>query len=1329
MNQYFNTAMNVIDDSNKILKKALEEQTSIENARYILDKIKLDNDIYISLNKEYKKGRSVKQFVEDEKMDPSIKDIFDMNLYIHQEKALKSINEFNNTVISTGTGSGKTESFIIPIVDYCIKNSDKKGVKAIIIYPMNALANDQKRRISDILSKTSITFGIFTGETPSRKDIDKNLEKSSDDSYRNQIVYREDIIKELPDILITNHVMLDRILTHKENVKLIENSSDTIKFIALDEIHIYRGNKGAHLKFLLDRLRYSINNELVHIGCSATLSHSDESQSSIGYIQGNDIDGFINPLFNSKEYNIIEAEYEELEQLPNEIENYEEVSIIRNELYKKSRGIEEIVNILNKYGFKYNKYKVYDLLNKNSGLLSFRTNLFLMDICGGIKKCISCGKYHIGVSESCVSCASPLFYISTENPNMMIASIQDKKISNNIEYLNENALYVGIINSDYKIEKTHYSININESFIYDLDNNININRDEEGRLKLVYLDKKPEKFDLGRHHSFFDTAKSILRNTNKNNRKILTFIDNRKEVSKSKNLFNDNCIDATFYEIAQFLIENRKINIYELHSILKLKIGEYIKENPQNNDFTEAFKEFNIWYERLIRYSNKNIKIKAINYEGLTKEELDVLDFMISYRIIDSRIVNTTTQYINYSLYPLKKIPVVSTEENPIEDTIYSKLSLSKRGRNIKKFIEDRYGKEQLLSGCDFDYILKALHRKGYLNEHRINRSTYVYNLKRESIYIEFDKSEYQTIKEVIDKNFFLSATHSSEVEKEEKSIIEAKFQNNELNMMFSTPTLEMGIDIGGLNIVFMKGVPPLPSNFAQRAGRAGRKSDKTALIVTLCSDNSYHDMYYFQNPINMIEGVINPPRFQYDNMNLAKKHINALLYQVKGITDKGKIISLVSDVFDTLKYEEVKEYLESLDISQLKKESSNKLYENNIFPDYSFRRDEIKVYDINALDDKKEEKEKYELSSREPEVAYREYIPGITTYMSGEIMKFEDLDIGYENVDNIRVYKEIYAKEDKGYISKDKPYDIYNTNESISYVDGERGITSLNNLNKENLLNISYAKNIKLCFINNGFKNRPFIDEKTNEIYKIGQFLERQALLISGERELLPQERLVSLVALIDNSIKELYGLDESEIKVLYDKNRNMFALYDSNGNKNIDLQKIYLNLGNVLEYGYKKVKNCKCDSINGCYVCIKSYNMNKYAYLLNKQNAYKMAGYINGKNRLPVKVTIKEDNEGIYDIDIKIRLKNNNVEIHYGDKKVVEDINGRQQNEVIFLTLVKVLEDIDKNVEYIRIITNLSYLVTGINGDTDIKKAGSNYTLFKFISLRYENIYSIKG
>src|SRR5690606_16980579 len=132
------------------------------------------------------------------------------------------------------TGSGKTETFLIPILDHCLKHPGA-GVKAIIIYPMNALANDQVRRIKEIAGELGITHGLFTGATPDEE--------------------RDAMRLEPPDILITNYVMLDWMLTRAKDQPIWERSRETLRYVVLDEIHTYRGNKATHLKYLLARLR------------------------------------------------------------------------------------------------------------------------------------------------------------------------------------------------------------------------------------------------------------------------------------------------------------------------------------------------------------------------------------------------------------------------------------------------------------------------------------------------------------------------------------------------------------------------------------------------------------------------------------------------------------------------------------------------------------------------------------------------------------------------------------------------------------------------------------------------------------------------------------------------------------------------------------------------------------------------------------------------------------------------------------------------------------------------------------------------------------------
>ncbi|HLX57663.1 MAG TPA: DEAD/DEAH box helicase, partial [Ktedonobacteraceae bacterium] len=198
------------------------------------------------------------------------------NLYSHQVQAIQSILDACTTIISTGTGSGKTESFLIPILDHCLKHRGTSGIKALILYPINALAGDQLRRIKEASEQQGITVGSFIGSTPQ--------------SVRNHMISNP------PDILITNYVMLDRLITKERPRSMFERSKYTLRFLVVDEIHYYRGTKGANLCLLLRRLRTlcADKGQLVQIGASATLRQGG------GYYSDNDqeqIETFARSLF------------------------------------------------------------------------------------------------------------------------------------------------------------------------------------------------------------------------------------------------------------------------------------------------------------------------------------------------------------------------------------------------------------------------------------------------------------------------------------------------------------------------------------------------------------------------------------------------------------------------------------------------------------------------------------------------------------------------------------------------------------------------------------------------------------------------------------------------------------------------------------------------------------------------------------------------------------------------------------------------------------------------------------------------------------------------
>lgn len=182
-----------------------------------------------------------------------------LRLHQHQEDAIRVAQSGKNYVLTTGTGSGKSLAYIIPIVDFVLKNGSGKGVQAIIVYPMNALANSQLGELKKFINlgfpdnKGSVTFGRYTGQ--------------ESDEEKNQIMANP------PDILLTNYVMLELILTRPNERKTLVNAAQGLRFLVLDELHTYRGRQGADVAMLVRRVRNTLNaTNLQCVGTSATLS-------------------------------------------------------------------------------------------------------------------------------------------------------------------------------------------------------------------------------------------------------------------------------------------------------------------------------------------------------------------------------------------------------------------------------------------------------------------------------------------------------------------------------------------------------------------------------------------------------------------------------------------------------------------------------------------------------------------------------------------------------------------------------------------------------------------------------------------------------------------------------------------------------------------------------------------------------------------------------------------------------------------------------------------------------------------------------------------------
>lgn len=233
-----------------------------DDLRSAIDAAYKDNrywpDPLIQINPRYKSGRDTRELAAQGELLAATADLFDITLYRHQENAIAFAREGQSFVVTTGTGSGKSLCFFIPIVDAVLraKASDSQArTRAIIVYPMNALANSQLEELKKFVGASGpVSFARYTGQESKEE--------------------RQRIAANPPDILLTNFMMLEMLLTRQNEVdRAVVEHCRGLQFLVLDELHTYRGRQGADVAMLVRRLRDRLEPpNLLCIGTSATMA-------------------------------------------------------------------------------------------------------------------------------------------------------------------------------------------------------------------------------------------------------------------------------------------------------------------------------------------------------------------------------------------------------------------------------------------------------------------------------------------------------------------------------------------------------------------------------------------------------------------------------------------------------------------------------------------------------------------------------------------------------------------------------------------------------------------------------------------------------------------------------------------------------------------------------------------------------------------------------------------------------------------------------------------------------------------------------------------------
>lgn len=270
--------MNVFELDGDLIERYEQFARSFTDIRSVDLKTQID-EIYdsgafwpeplIGLNPRYRSGGSVAALGGD----PSLPDVFSLGsprkpitLHRHQEQAFFKTKQAKNFIVTTGTGSGKSLCFFVPIIDRVLevrRADDPRRTRAIIIYPMNALANSQLEELEKFIGGSSLpnnlkpTFARYTGQ-----ESDAERRKIADNP---------------PDIILTNFMMLELLMTRQDGLdrQVIANMGG-LEFLVLDELHTYRGRQGADVAMLVRRVRERMGStNMLCIGTSATMSSGE----------------------------------------------------------------------------------------------------------------------------------------------------------------------------------------------------------------------------------------------------------------------------------------------------------------------------------------------------------------------------------------------------------------------------------------------------------------------------------------------------------------------------------------------------------------------------------------------------------------------------------------------------------------------------------------------------------------------------------------------------------------------------------------------------------------------------------------------------------------------------------------------------------------------------------------------------------------------------------------------------------------------------------------------------------------------------------------------
>lgn len=860
--------------------------------------------------------------------------LFDRPLYVHQERAVRAMHfENQNVVVATGTASGKTESFLYPILfelyrQYLTAELDEPGVRAMILYPMNALANDQRERLGAICkalgeaaSGFEPTFGQYIGQTPEdAKDRWRNAVARAEERLPGELVFRDEMRRTPPHILLTNYSMLEYLLIRPDDSPLFDGRRGARwQFIVLDEAHQYRGARGMEMGMLIRRLKQRLRDggrqdAFRCIATSATISSGEgeedkrivaefaeelfgEHFSASGVVFGESsptsddgsprryhaflraLEGAFLVHRNGADAVVLNRKSESGNGLitePLEIALCRECGQHYYVGRKRDGKLQEAVRDPSQPDFGVDYYLPLkdgdELLCRCCGSLSKSTPNCHCGAAVPVKRC-ECHQINADQLKRCATCGyqrdgigDPVQEIvhGSDGPNTVIATALH-------ELLPEDKRKV-LAFADSRQEAAFFAWYAEDSYRKLRDRNLILRAIKAGRVApegLSIDDLRNRLLKQWEHNDLFSKADT----REQRDRQVLTSILREALTDEKRLSLSGVGLVKWFVWIPEDLnlpeaMQASPWNFTddEARRLIGFLLDELRPRRAMNLPMgagIPGWSDISAWPQRAYGIGSPSKRQHVSQWGG---PQSAVVRYFLPRLLVDSGLSDHQKQsastklmvQIWHALRNHKDVPFLSPGK------ANGTFRLDPRWLRIKLATNDETWE------CDTCATLTTHNIRGVCPRNRCPGSLWL------GIQQHLQDNHYRILYEDGDLPAALIAEeHTAQIDNDEARQRQDKFKDGSIHLLSSSTTFEVGVDLGDLEAVFLRNVPPESFNYTQRVGRAGRR-ETPGLALTYCRRNP-HDLYHYEDPENrVVNGAVHPPRLRMTNEKIILRHMVA---------------------------------------------------------------------------------------------------------------------------------------------------------------------------------------------------------------------------------------------------------------------------------------------------------------------------------------------------------------------------------------------------------------------------------------------------------------------